>query len=518
MSSSFKTFKIFSLCAALLLAACGDTSSTTGSASAGSGLALKACRIPGVDVEVKCAQYEVIENRETGQGRKIALNLVVLPASARVKEPDPIFLFAGGPGQAAADLAPQAMAILGGLNAKRDIVLIDQRGTGKSNFLNCKMPAFDAPGMSDPATRDKLTLKLIAECRDQLAQRADLSQYTTTIAMADFDELRAALGYGQINLWGGSYGTRSAMEYLRRYPDKVRSVVIDGVAPPSMALPLYFGRDAGAAYEKMLAACDKEARCAKAFPELKTRVEKLLAALAQKPRKANIADPLTGNSREIDVTRDMVLMSVFSTLYVPEMAALLPANLTAAENGNFAPLLAQGALFGDFAEDKIAFGMRMSVVCAEDLPRISAADAERESAHPPFGKLFLAEFAKACEGWPRGKVPADFALPVKSDKPVLILSGGLDPVTPPVHGEEVKRSLSNALHLVAPNVGHGVSSRGCAPKLVKKFIETAGIAGIDGACLQRLPRPMFYEPLQDKKKDAAKPALAAAITSGDKND
>ncbi len=505
--------KLFAAAVLALLAACSEVASAPGAAT----LALKACRVPGVDVEVKCAQYEVIENRETGQGRKIALNLVVLPASARVKEADPIFLFAGGPGQAAADLAPQAMAILGGLNGKRDIVLIDQRGTGKSNFLNCKMPPFDAPGMSDPATRDKLTQKLIGECREQLAQKADLSQYTTTIAMADYDELRAALGYRQINLWGGSYGTRSAMEYLRRYPQQVRSVVIDGVAPPSMALPLYFGRDAGASYEKMLAACDKESRCAQAFPELQSRVEKLLATLAQKPRKTSIADPVSGNSREIEVTRELVLMSVFSTLYVPEMAALLPANLSAAERGNFAPLLAQGALFGEFAEDKIAFGMRLSVVCAEDLPRISAAEAERESRRPPFGPLFLAEFSKACEGWPRGKVPADFFVPVKSDKPVLIFSGGLDPVTPPVHGDEVKRSLNNALHLVAPNVGHGVSARGCAPKIVKKFIETASVADLDGACLQRLPRPMFYEPLQDKKKDAGAPALAAARASGEKS-
>ena len=507
MSNSIKAVAV---CALLSIAACGEVAT----APAGATLALKACRVAGVDTEVKCATFEVIENRETRQGRKIALNIVVLPAGARVKEPDPIFLFAGGPGQAAADLAPQALAILGGLNAKRDIVLIDQRGTGKSNFLNCKMPDVDQPGMSDLVKRDALTAKLIAKCRDQLVQKADLTQYTTTIAMADYDEVRAALGYRQINLWGGSYGTRSAMEYLRRYPQQVRTVTIDGVAPPSMALPITFSRDAGAVYEKMLAACEKEARCEKTFPGLKARVDRLLDTLAKQPRKTSVADSVTGMPREIEVTRDMLLVSVFSTLYVPEMTALLPANLAAAEGGNFAPLLAQGALFGDFAEDKIAFGMRLSVACAEDIPRIAKADIEREAQRVPFGRVFIDEFAKACEGWPKGRMAADFDQPVKSDKPVLILSGGLDPVTPPLHGDEVKRSLSNALHLVAPNVGHGVSVRGCAPKLVKKFIETASVADLDGACLQRLPRPMFYEPLRDKKKDAAKPALAEAITTG----
>ncbi|HEX9389857.1 MAG TPA: alpha/beta hydrolase [Usitatibacteraceae bacterium] len=503
--------KLIAAATLTLLAACDDL----GDAPAAAALTLQGCRVAGVDVEVKCARYEVFENREMAQGRKIPLNIVVLPASARAKEPDPIFLFAGGPGQAAAELGPQALAILGGLNAKRDIVLIDQRGTGKSNFLNCKMPDIDTPGMAEPVKRDALTLKLIAACRDKLAQIADLTQYTTTIAMADYDEVRAALGYRRINLWGGSYGTRAAMEYLRRYPDQVRSVVIDGVAPPSMALPLGFSRDAGASYDKMLVACDKEPRCAKAFPDLQAHVGRLLASLEKTPRKAAIADPLTGNVRDIEITRDMVLMSVFATLYVPEMSALLPATLHAAEGGNFAPLLSQGALFGDFAEDKIAFGMRMSVVCAEDVPRIAPADAGRESGRAPFGRLFIDEFAKACESWPKGKVPPDFSQPVKSDRPVLLLSGGLDPVTPPVHGEEVWRSLNNALHLVAPNVGHGVSTRGCAPKIVRKFIETASVAGLDGACLQRLPRPMFYEPLQDKKKDAAKPALAAPRGQGE---
>ena len=495
----------------LSLAACGEVEN----APAGSTLALQACRVAGVDTEVKCARFDVIENRETRQGRRIVLNIVVLPASARIKEPDPIFLFAGGPGQAAADLAPQALAILGGLNAKRDIVLMDQRGTGKSNFLNCKLPDADQPGMSDPAKRAVQTIKLIAECRDKLAQKADLTQYTTTIAMADYDEVRAALGYRQINLWGGSYGTRAALEYLRRYPQQVRTVTLDGVAPPSMALPMTFSRDAGASYEKMLAACEREARCAKIFPNMKIRVDALLETLGKKSRKTTVVDALTGNARDVEVTREMVLISVFSTLYLPEMTALLPASLRAAEDGNFAPLLAQGSLFGDFAEDRIAFGMRLSVVCAEDAPRYVKADIERDAQRLPFGRFFMDEFAKACEGWPKGRMAPDFDQPVRSDKPVLILSGGLDPVTPPVHGEEVKRTLSNALHLIAPNVGHGVSARGCAPKLVKKFIESASVAGLDGACLQRLPRPMFYEPLKEKKKAQAKLPTASKPVSPD---
>ena len=457
-------------------------------------LALKECRVANVENEVKCATLEVFENRETRQGRRIGLNIVVLPATARIKEGDPVFVFAGGPGQAATDLARESLAIVGGLNAKRDIVLIDQRGTGKSNGLGCKFGDTNTPEMIDLVKRELMSRKLLQECRDTLARRADLTLYTTTIAMADIDEARTALGYRKINLWGGSYGTRAAMEYLRRYPHQVRSVVIDGVAPPSLALPATFARDAGAVYEKMLTACEAELSCSKQFPRLRSQVDDLLAGLDRQPRKITLADPLTGNPREIGLTRDGVLMAVFSTLYVPEMVALLPAALARAKQGDYTSLMAMSAAFGDFAEDKIFMGMRFSVVCAEDVPRITAASSEQDRA--PFGGLFVREFAKGCEGWPKGVMAKDFDLPVTSDKPVLILSGGLDPVTPPPFGEEVKRTLSNALHLVANNVGHGVSSRGCAPRLIKKFIESASVAGLDGKCLERLPRPMFYEPLR----------------------
>ncbi len=464
---------------------------------------LTPCRVKGIEIEVRCGVLSVAENRQdtNNNGRKIGINIVVLPASARVKEPDPIFLFAGGPGQAAASLAPQAMMLLGGLNNKRDLVLIDQRGTGKSNGLICKLPNATEAAMANLSqfARDEKMKQATIECRDVLSKNADLTQYTTTIAMADYDEVRAALGYDKINLWGASYGTRSSMEYLRRYPDHVRSVVIDGVAPPSMALPLHFGRDAGAAYEKVLSSCEAEPTCNKNFPALRQQVDSLSATLAKAPRKVMLADSVTGIATEVEVTREMLLISIFSTLYVPEMAAQLPAALSRAAGGDYAMLATLSGALSDMAEEQVTFGMRMSVMCAEDLPRIKPADLEREANRPPFNRLFIDEFAKSCAIWPKGTMAADFDQPVKSDKPVLILSGGLDPVTPPVHGEEVKQSLSNAVHLIAPNVGHGVSHKGCAPKIVKKFIESASVAGLDGECLKRMPRPMFYEPLQEKK-------------------
>ena len=475
----------------VLLSACGENARAPGPT-----LALKACRVTNIENEVKCATLDVFENRDTRQGRKIGMNVVVLPAAARIKEPDPIFVFAGGPGQAAVDLARESLAILGGLNAKRDIVLVDQRGTGKSNGLGCKFGDIDTPEMIDPIRREHLSRKLLLECRDALSPRADLTLYTTTIAMADIDELRAALGYEKINLWGGSYGTRAALEYLRRYPGQVRSVVLDGVAPPSLAMPVTFARDAGAAYDKMLAACAGETPCAKRFPQLKRQVDELLAGLDKQPRRISMPDALTGIPREVAVTKDNLLMALFSILYVPELVALLPESLVQAKRGDYAPLFAMASAFGDFAEEKIFAGMRFSVVCAEDVPRIGTGSGAGEA---PFGGLFVREFSKACNDWPRGTMAKDFDQPVRSDKPVLILSGGIDPVTPPAFGDEVKKTLPNSLHLTAPNIGHGVSTHGCAPRLIKKFVEAASAAELDGKCLERLPRPFFFEPMRKKE-------------------
>jgi pimeloyl-ACP methyl ester carboxylesterase len=490
---------------AVIMAGCSGGDAAKTSTNVGYTLALKECRVPKVDTAVKCGTLEVFENRETKAGRKIPINIVVLPASARVKEPDPVFLFAGGPGQAAGDLAPQALAILGPLNTKRDIVLIDQRGTGKSNLLQCKMPEDETLDMTDLEKRRQITVKLIAECRDELSKKADLTQYGTTTAMMDYDEVRAALGAERINLWGGSYGTRSSMEYLRRYPDRVRTVTIDGVAPPSMPLPAFFARDAGAALEAMFTSCEKNKECSTRYPNLRATLATLQDDLRKNPRTLKVKHPLTGVPRDMVASEMSVMSSIFSALYVPQLAALVPEAINAASKSDFAPLYALTGGMTEGLSDSISFGMRLSVMCGEDLPRVTPALREQSAALKPFGDMFNREFGLACESWPKGKVLPDFFTPVTSDKPVLIYSGGLDPVTPPSWGEEAKKTLSNSVHFVAPNIGHGVSHHACAPMITKKFIETASIANLDGKCLEKIPRPTFYQGTREaKKEDAAK--------------
>ncbi len=457
---------------------------------------LKECRVVGVESAVRCATIEVPENRAVAQGRKIAINVVVLPATARSKHPDPIFFFAGGPSQAASDFARPALTMFAGLNTKRDIVLVDQRGTGKSNGLFCKSgDAWEIAAM-EPDKRERLSVQELSKCRADLLQKADLTQYTTTIAMADIEAVRAALGYPQINLWGGSYGTRAAQEYLRRYPDKVRSVILDGVAPPALVLPANFSRDADAALLKGLDACTKDKACTQRYTSFEDDLRATMAALRRSPVHTTVADPYLGTPRKVILDDKLLSSTIFATLYSPEALALVPYAIDRAKRGDFAPWAALTSLLSNDMDDKNAMGMRLSVVCAEDIPRL---EKSRPQFGEFFGDFFVREFSKACTDWPRGDVPSDFFTPVKSDKPVLILSGALDPVTPPQYGEEVKNTFTNSVHLVAPQLGHGVSLKGCAPKLIKQFVEAGRVDALDGKCLERLPRPMYFEPLEERK-------------------
>jgi pimeloyl-ACP methyl ester carboxylesterase len=476
--------RLLVLAAALSIAAC-----TSGSETQRSAVALSACRLAGVDSPARCGTHEVWENRETKAGRRIRINIAVVPARLRAKDPDPIVIMAGGPGQGAVALAPQVMPLFARLNDSRDIVFIDQRGTGSSNPLDCDDEA-EQPLQS--LFEDALPERLVARCLADLD--ADPSQYVTTIAMEDLEEVRAALGYAQVNLWGGSYGTRAALEYLRRHGDHVRTVVLDGVAPSDMKLPLSFVADGDAALQRLLEACDAETLCRKIYPSLRSTIASLRSQLARAPARVAIQDPRTGGRETIQVNENVFLSGLFRPLYVAELASLLPFGISAAATGDFNPLLAQNLEFADDVSENLSVGMHLSVVCAEDIPRITPADMQALSSSF-FGGALVNDFVRACRLWPRGKVPEDFYAPVKSDVPVLIFSGGIDPATPPRHGERVAQTLPNARHLIAPQLGHGVSLHGCAPRLIESFVRKASTAQLDGKCLERIPRPLFMMPL-----------------------
>jgi pimeloyl-ACP methyl ester carboxylesterase len=469
--------------AALLLAACDSTPEAPRAT-----LALDTCRLAGVEIAARCGELEVWEDREARSGRRIKLDIAVVPARLRAREADPIVVLAGGPGQGAISLAAQVMPLFAKLNDMRDVVLIDQRGTGNSNPLDCDD---DEPASLQSLFEDTLPQRMVGKCLAALD--ADPSKYVTSIAVEDLDEALTALGYSKVNLWGGSYGTRVALEFLRRHGERVRSVVMDGVAPPGMKLPLSFVADGDAALERLLADCDQDERCKSLYPGLRGTIVEVRGELARRPVRAAIQDPRTGERETINVNENVFLSGIFRPLYVAELASLLPLGISSAARGDFNPLLAQNLEFADDISENLSIGMHLSVICAEDVPRITPEDLAKLGGSF-FGRALVDDFIAACATWPRGKVPADFYEPVRSDVPVLMLSGGIDPATPPRHAELVARTLSHARHFVAPRVGHGVSLHGCAPRLVEAFVRTPS-AHLDGKCLERIPRPLFVLPM-----------------------
>lgn len=448
---------------------------------------LSPCRLPGLAQEVRCGRIEVAENPQAPDGRRLQVHFAVVPAIAKNKAPDPLFVLAGGPGQSASSIAALAMPVFARVNARRDIVFVDQRGTGQSNALGCPKKK-EAPRLA--AVFDtRRQIDELAECLRTLD--ADTRHYATWIASNDLDAVRAALGAERINLWGASYGTRLALDYLRQFPQRVRTAVLDGVAPPDMALPASFAADSEAALAALLAACARDTGCRAKYPRLGAHVDALFARFGAAPVAVTIAHPLTGEAERVPLTRTALATALRLPLYLPTLAALLPHAIERAAQQDFAPLAAMLTAATGTEALQLAQGMHFAVICAEDMPRIDAA-ARGAAAATRFGTAFVELYEYACAHVPHAPAPPEFYALPRADAAVLILSGGVDPVTPPRHGTRVAKALVNARHLVAPHLGHGVSAHGCAPELIARFVRQGGFDGIDGACLERLPAPPFF--------------------------
>jgi pimeloyl-ACP methyl ester carboxylesterase len=469
------------LLAALLCAACGDSARTHRT------MALSECRLPRVAQAVQCGTLSVPENRVRPDGRHIDIFVAVLPANTLDPAPDPLVLLAGGPGQAASSIAPFAQ-LLAPIRRTRDIVLVDQRGTGRSSALSCK--AFT------PDDRAEFELDPLPKARDCLAEiearGVDPAQYTTTAFVEDLDAVRAALGYPRLNLWGGSYGTRVAQEYLRRHPDRVRSMVLDGVAPPAMRITLDVWRTRDQALDGIIAACRASPACSKALPDPAATLAELERKLHGAP--ATVEDPRTGAPLDVTLTFDHVIAALQPLTYAPELASLIPELLVRARDGDFAPLIAATLAFTSDLNEQMNAALHYSVTCAEDVPRIDEASRTQMLAGSR-GRSLAARIVSVCGVWPHGAMPPDFATPVQSSVPTLLLSGGLDPVTPPAYAAEVAKTLPNSRNVVATGYGHIVSPHACAPRLIAAFVDKASVDALPAACvdfLKQTTRPPFF--------------------------
>lgn len=454
-------------------------------------LTLKPCHLPGMRDAVQCGTLTRPLNPDDPQGKQIDVQFAVMPSKAREKHPDPIFFLAGGPGQSAMEVIPAMQGALSRLNNRRDLVFVDQRGTGKTAPLQCeKETQLSLAKAMDPA---QMPLRMAA-CRAALEKlpHGDLRFYSTTIAMGDLDAVRAALGPQQINLVGASYGSRTALEYLRLYPQRVRRMVVDGVAPAGMSLTQTMADDANAAMQSLLTDCAADADCAKRRPALGAQWDTLFKLL---PQSIAINHPLTGAPERVTLTGPMVASMVRGALYAPPLAAGLPHAIGEAAQGRWTPMIGlASATISRSGTSSMAMGMHFSVICGED-PLRTASPAT--AGH--FAGLMDASYTAVCAQWPRSKVdPAFYTVP-RSSAPVLMFSGGLDPATPPRHADQVAQALGNTVrHVLVPKAGHGILRLGCTSDMVFKFIDNkvdADALKVDAACLANIPRPKAFVPL-----------------------
>lgn len=438
-------------------------------------------------VAARCGTLEVPEDHARPGGRTLALRVAVVASQAPSKAPDPVFFLAGGPGQAATEVYPAVAPALARANRWRDVVLVDQRGTGGSAPLRCDRLA-DPGGAGRTEARD---LEAVRACGASLAGRADLTRYGTEDAARDLDLVRAALGAEQVNLVGASYGTRLALVYARAFPGRVRTLVLDGVTPVELPVGGLFERDAQAALERDFERCRADAACARAFPDPMADLRAVLAALREAPRRLALRDPLTGAPRPELVDHALLRRLVFLLSYTPETVALLPVLLAQARAGDLAPLAALGLVAGDDLAASVGQPLQLAVLCAEDAPWFPPEDPAADAGRY-LGSSVRTAFRRACAAFPHGTAPEGFRTPATLEAPALLLSGEADPVTPPAWAEVAARHLPRARLLTLPGQGHGVLGRGCMPRLVAAFLEAGSAEGLDDGCLARVAPPPFF--------------------------
>ena len=474
------------LCAAVSLAAiaCATAREERRPAS----LQLAPCTVPNSDEKVRCGRYAVFENRAAHAGRRIMLNVVVVPALSPTPLADSVFVLAGGPGiGAAAGLRGDTEWLAEKFRRERDIVFVDQRGTGASNRHPC---AFGDGAALQTGFNELFPIEGVRACREALKGVADVRLYTTPIAMDDLDEVRTALGYPKINLYGASYGTQAALQYLRQYPARVRSMVLAGVATPAMKQPLQFARAAQQALDRLIEACAADAACRHAFPNFKSEFDAVLASLERAPARFELPTPATGLREAISMSRGVFVERLRLMLYEPEGASRVPLLIHRAAQGDWVPF----ATVSPAGVTPGVSAMYLTVTCTETAARITEEDILRETRDTFVGEYRTRAHLRACAEWPAATVPPSYHEPVTSDVPVLLLSGELDGATPPRFAAAAARSLSNSRHVIVPNAGHAYGHP-CLQDIVADFFAEGSARDLDITCAHALRRPQFVTAL-----------------------
>ncbi len=480
-----------------LIAGAADPASAPHAAGVHAALTLKPCRLEHparmLALPAECGAFTVPEDPAKPDGRKIDLFVARVPAISLNKAPDPLFLIAGGPGTSAVDLYTSSAGPFDRVRRDRDIVLVDQRGTGRSHRLDCKYGNQNLFERFDEIEAGEANIR----CRTELSKTSDLRQYTTSIAVKDLDAVRVALGYEHINLYGGSYGTRVAQHYARRYPGSTRALILDGVVNPEVVLGPAIAIDAEKALERILGRCKADASCSKAFPDPFADYRDLRKRLATNPKTATVGDAATGRPIQFEFTTQHLSAVLRFASYNDDQAALLPLSLHLAQHeDNFMPLANQFRVFARSLEEAFAYGMHNAVACSEDAPLIDSSKldmAALEATH--MGAEQVEQLIEACREWPRGVVDTDLHQPFKSAAAALLLSGADDPVTPPEYATLAQRAFADSKHVIIAGHGHGQLTAPCVDRVIAAFIRAGTAKDLDASCTQKVPPMPFFTTL-----------------------
>jgi len=464
-------------------------------ADPGATLALEDCRIsagPGFpSTPARCATFVRPENPEEPGSDPIELRVAVVPALNLTPEPDPFVPIAGGPGQGSVEFYSVYAAAFEHVRRDRDILLVDQRGTGASARMDCPL---DDTLFEGHYSIDQ-TVAATEACLAQLQN--DPRFFTTSVAVTDLEAVRDALGYSQLNLYGVSYGSRVAQHFARRYPGSTRSVILDGVVPPQIPLGTEIATEAQRAIDDIFSRCADDAACSERFPDLAGEFATLLNRLDGDPVIVELQDPVTGSLESIDFGRGELTAAIRLLAYHPTTIALLPLMVHDAARGNFIPLAAQFRQTTTDIARSLALGMHNSVMCSEDAPLFDDFDIDVEAIEASYiGPLQLEAIEAMCSVWPTGPVDEGFHEPLETVAPVLLLSGAADPITPPRYAELAADALApeRYRHLVGEHQGHGQAAVGCMPRIVADFVSNLDPAGLDADCMSRsFAMPFFMD-------------------------
>lgn len=465
------------LLAVLAAAGAGACGTSRSHAAASPDLELAPCAPRGVQRRAECGTLRVPENRRA-PGRTIALRLVVVRAT------DPgsrgaVFFLTGGPGSAATASAGPLTRELAALAGTHDFVFVDQRGTGASHPLACAAADPLAP-LFDSAQA--------ARCREALEDAADLRAYTTADAVADLDAVRDALGYDRINLHGSSYGTRVAWTYAADFPDRARTLVLHGPAPPGFVIPLPFAPGLEIALDGLIADCVGDPACAERFPRLKDDAAAAFERLRARSARVTLADGTAS-----DLSQGELAEAVRYLLYSPVDARRLPLLLAQAAGGDYSPIARSAVTHRRGLARGIHMGMYLSVTCAEDIPLITDSAVASAAPRSLLGDYRVRQQMAACDAWPRGPAPSDRTSTLLR-VPALLQVGVYDPATPLEWGRRAAALLPRGRLVIVPHGGHSFAGLGidaCLSEITTSFIRMGSAETVDDTCVAGASRPAF---------------------------